>query len=232
MACGEAPRPRTDGVFVYSPNRPDAIISLATSERTVALTFDDGPDPLITPRILDLLERYGAHATFFVLGRHARENPGLLVATLSRGNEIANHTYDHATADQITPQRLAAEIRKTSSAIEAAHARESPFFRPPKGLFDERSAETVRRLGYRTVGWTFTLERFVREHGVSGGVNALLARLRPGGIVLAHDGRGDKVVIEALPLLLRRLEAAGYRVVTVGQLFATRMKPGDSAPAG
>lgn len=67
----------TDGVVVYSPNRPDAIISLATSERTVALTFDDGPDPSITPRVLDLLERYGAHATFFVLGRQARENPGV-----------------------------------------------------------------------------------------------------------------------------------------------------------
>lgn len=188
----------------------------------MALTFDDGPDAVITPHVLELLERYGAHATFFVLGRNARENAELLIAALSRGNEIANHTYDHRAADQITPDRLAAEIRRTSAAIAAAGAQESRLFRPPKGLFDERSAATVRRLGYRTVGWTLTLERFVREHGIRRGIEALLTELRPGGIILAHDGPGNRVVIEALAPLLRSLDAAGYRVVTVGQLFGTQ----------
>lgn len=227
---GRTPTPKADGVFILSPNRPDAVIAVTTAERVVALTFDDGPDPAITPRVLAILERQHAHATFFVLGRQVQRYPALVLQTQLAGNEIANHTYDHPHADGITPEHLATELRRTAAAIADSGVDQSAFFRPPKGLFDAQSAGTVRRLGYQTVGWTVTLDKFVRRLGVASGVDALLARLWPGGIILAHDAGRAKTTIEALPLLLSRLASAGYRVVTMSELFASAGAAGSGEP--
>lgn len=173
----------------------------------------------MTPGVLTLLERYEAHATFFVLGRRASSHPDLLRAAARNGNEIANHTYDHVDPDRIDPGRLATEIRRTASAITQAGVVQARFFRPPKGLFDDPAAEVVRDLGYRTVGWTLTLDKFVRQHGPRAGVRALLDRMGPGSIILAHDGPGRAATLEPLRYLLEELGSAGYRVVTVGRLL-------------
>ena len=189
----------------------------STRPRLISLTFDDGPYPVFTPMLLDVLRDLHVPATFFLIGQDAQEWPEITQRIEADGNEIADHTYTHPNLDEETGATVRKEILEGSDALwELTHdpaTRE--FVRPPHGRYTERTLEIAQSLGYSVVLWTDDsgdwrsvtvpeLQRHLLEHATAP------------EIVLLHSGK--LTTIEALPYVVARFREAGYRFVTVGTL--------------
>lgn len=198
----------------------DAVVRVVTDRRVVALTFDDGPSARYTPRVLRDLARAGARATFFVVGQAALEEPAIVRAALRAGHEIGDHTFDHARLPRLPGARVAWELDAGARAIERVGAPAPAYSRPPWGDFDERVAAIAAAQRRPLVGWDLALEKELDGRDVADGVRRLVARVRRGSIILAHDGRGVRDrTLAALPLLLELLRARGLEIVTVSELI-------------
>jgi peptidoglycan-N-acetylglucosamine deacetylase len=197
----------------------------------VALTFDDGPDPLWTPRILDILKQENVPATFFIIGENGQANPNLVRRIVSEGHDIGNHTYTHPNLGEIPGSITDLELNATQRLIESLTGRATMLFRPP--YFGDAEPTTpdevepivsARRLGYLTVGlrvdpgdWALPGTSEIVQRTI-GGVTETDPDLR-GQVVLLHDGGGDrKQTVAALPQIIHELRARGFRFVTVSQL--------------
>jgi peptidoglycan-N-acetylglucosamine deacetylase len=198
-----------------------------------ALTFDDGPDPRFTPAISRLLTERGHRATFFVLGRHARDYPQVLRQLVADGHEVASHGFDHGLLAFSRPSRLRAQLVATEQAIAAAAGRPPvPLFRPPHGVRSPWLAHTVGRLGYRVCSWDGRIFD-TAEPGVPTIAARARRQLRSGATLLLHDGDGSGrggdrgQTIEALPAILDEAERRGLRSVWLSSALE---RPG-SAPA-
>src|SRR5438309_9172324 len=185
----------------------------ATVPHAVALSFDDGPDPHYTPDVLRILRSFGARATFFMVGVNALAHRDLVRACLAGGHEIGNHTFDHADLARLDRAGVQAELRAGAEAIVEAGAPPPDLFRPPRGRSDAIVHEVAAAEGYETFLWHVCVEHYVhRAGGVKKGVRALLEDVRPGTIILAHDGGhveaagrptwNRRSTVQALPLLL------------------------------
>jgi peptidoglycan/xylan/chitin deacetylase (PgdA/CDA1 family) len=201
--------------------RPPIVVAVSTPRPVVALTFDDGPDPRWTPPVLEALRRHGARATFFVTGEAVRAHPELLRQVVEAGHEVANHTDTHPRMDGLDAPSVAAEVEAASMAIGAAGVNQAPFFRPPRGRYGADVLAGVAATGLRPVGWTVCLERSLRHAGPDGAVVAART-VRPGGIVLAHDGGipDRTATVQALPAMLDALAGRGLEVVSLSELLA------------
>lgn len=202
--------------------RKGAVVRVDTKERMVALTFDDGPDPRWTPAVLALLSQYHAHATFFEVGKNVLAHPDLVHDVLNDGNEVADHTWDHPDLEIMPTALVSQEITKGADAISQVGAPVPKYFRPPKGLTDEAVGVIANANQYRTIFWDLCLERFV-DHApdMREAVDDMLTRVRPGSIILAHDGGiPDRTkTMKTLPMLLAGLQERGYKMVDVTQLL-------------
>jgi peptidoglycan/xylan/chitin deacetylase (PgdA/CDA1 family) len=210
--------------------QPAALFDVRTSRRIVALTFDDGPDPAYTPEVLDILKHYDAKATFFVVGVNALAHPDLIAAQRSAGHSFGNHTFDHPDLDVLPGREVASELERGRRALLDAGVPTTRLFRPPKGYTDRQVRVEAERDRYTTVFWDTCVERFVNHTSTRRGVRQVLQGIRPGGIVLAHDGgtitgRPGSIdrtrTIAALPVLLETLRDRGYRCVDVPTLLTT-----------
>lgn len=201
----------------------------------VALTFDDGPDPDVTPRVLDLLEAHGATASFFLIGRRAARHAPLVRDMVRRGHSAENHTHRHFPGFAALPfGAVRREIAAAQGAIaDAAGGRAPRFFRPPAGIRSPLLDPALAAAGLLHVSWTRRGFDTVRRDPA-----ALLRRLgrglAAGDVLLLHDGNaarardgGAPVVLEALPGLLRRIAAAGLRAVSLPRA----MEAGEPAAA-
>ncbi len=159
-----------------------------TDRREIWLTIDDGPDPDDTPQILDLLDRHGAKATFFVIGERAARWPELAREIVRRGHEIGHHTHTHpaATFWCASPRRLGAELDRTLATLHAAGVRPR-WFRAPAGIKHLLLAPALAQRGLRCVGWTVR-SGDCRSRSPEKMAAATAQRLRPGAIVLLHEG--------------------------------------------
>lgn len=199
----------------------------------VALTFDDGPDPEVTPGVLDALAEAGARATFFVIGHKLQAHPDLAARIRAEGHELANHTFGHPRSLNLWSARaMQREIRRGAEAIGAPTPR-APYYRPPVGLKSPALARVAKRLGLRVVMWSL----HARDTGQASGdavAARVLARVEPGDIVLLHDGH-DRVgghrpaIKQALPQILDGLRARGLKAVTVHQLLQPERGSRDDA---
>ena len=190
----------------------------------VSLTFDDGPDPEVTPRVLDLLDGAGMRATFFVIGRRARAHPGLAAEIARRGHRVENHTDTHPPLFACyTAGLLRREVEAAQEAIEAATGRRPRLFRAPAGLRNPLLDGVLHGAGLRLVSWSRRGFDAV-ERDPAAIARRLLGGLAPGDILLLHDGRahgsrgGNPVVLEVLPRVLDALAARGLRSVPVPAL--------------
>jgi len=204
----------------------------------VALTFDDGPDPAITPRVLDLLEAHGATASFFLIGRRALHHPALAREILCRGHDIGNHTYRHPHGFACWgPGAMWREIMAAQRAIADTVGAEPRFFRPPLGLRSPLLDPALAATGLDYVSWT---RRGL--DGWFGNPDAVLRRLTrglaAGDILLLHDAgcvrspSGRPVVLEVLPALLDRIRALGLRPVSLRQALDDAGDGATAAAAG
>jgi peptidoglycan/xylan/chitin deacetylase (PgdA/CDA1 family) len=191
-----------------TPTRPPVP---AGSAGVVYLTFDDGPTPAYTPRVLELLARYQARATFFVLGRSAAAYPELVRQEFAAGHGVGNHTWSHRRLTGLHGERLQAEVGATSAAIQRTTGAPVRCLRPPYATADAASAERVRALGLRLVLWDVDTNDWLRPGaGVIAG--RVLGRVRSGAVVLMHDGGGDRSqTLAALEQVLAALSARGFR---------------------
>jgi peptidoglycan-N-acetylglucosamine deacetylase len=177
----------------------------------VYLTFDDGPAPAYTPRVLELLARYRAQATFFVLGRSAAAHPELVRQAFAAGHGIGNHTWSHQRLTGLRGGRLEAEVGATSAAIQRITGAPVHCLRPPYATVDAASAYQVRALGLRLVLWDIDTSDWLRP-GAGTIAGRVLGRVRAGAVVLLHDGGGDRSqTVAALEQILASLSARGFR---------------------
>lgn len=201
---------------VFSP----VLRTLPTRERVLWLTIDDGPSAE-TPAILDLLDRHGAKATFFVVGERARARPELVREVARRGHGLGNHSATHPQAWfwALTPRRMRAEIEDTQTILRELTGSAPHWFRAVVGMANPFVAAVLKDQGLARVAWN------------ARGYDALAAdparvvarierQLRPGGIVLLHEGAAHGRNVEILALLLQRIDALGYRCVLPEQLEA------------
>ncbi len=184
-----------------------------TGQPIAYLTFDDGPHPRFTLRILELLSRYNATATFFVLGGQVRRFPEVVAAAAQLGNEIENHTASHVWLTRISREEFISEVMRTDEAIYAAAGqRAGPIrcLRPPYGARDERTFSLAAELGKKIVLWDVDPQDW-RQPGAAQIAQHILSHAWPGAILLMHDGGGErKQTIAALKTVLAELTARGY----------------------
>ena len=202
-------------------------------EGVVALTFDDGPDPELTPAVLELLEQAGARATFFCVGRRAEAHPDIVATIRDRGHGVENHTYGHPNGFAFRgPRGLRQEIQRGQAAIERAGGGRPRFFRAPAGIQNPWLSFVLADTGLLLVSWSRRGFDTVAHDGAR--VAASLERgIRGGDILLLHDAssardsRGRSVVLDALP---RVLDAMGRRGLRSEALHAALGKPESQSP--
>ncbi len=160
-----------------------AVTHVATDEPAVALTFDDGPNPRFTPRLLEILERHQARATFFMVGIAAARYPELVREVAQAGHAIGNHSWDHASFPLLPRRERIRQLSATAAAL-APHGQR--LFRPPYGHLDFVSVLTARLAGQDVVTWNAQVEDWL-DRDAAALSEQLLARMQPGNIVLMHD---------------------------------------------
>jgi peptidoglycan/xylan/chitin deacetylase (PgdA/CDA1 family) len=183
----------------------------------VALTFDDGPSPEITPRVLEILRERNVKATFFSTGSQVERHPDLARLVTSEGHVIGNHTYSHPQLFCfLTPRRLRDEIERAQQAISQATGVRPRHFRSPVGLRHPLLAPTLDRASLELVLWQIRTYD-TRNVAAADLRRRILDRVRPGAIVLLHDrsSKGSRAMLAALPDVIDRLRASGYEFVTI-----------------
>jgi peptidoglycan-N-acetylglucosamine deacetylase len=198
------PAARVTEIILHGPVPP--------APRTVALTFDDGPSAH-TPEILDILYRHRVPATFCLLGDNAEEQPQLARRIAREGHQICNHSRSHADLARASAHRIRGEVSIAQWQIARATGVTPRTFRFPYGSSDARSERIVRRYGLRPLDWDVDPQDWTRPR--SGAITSrVVRRVRPGSVVLLHDGGGDRRhTAAALETIIRELRAKGYRFV-------------------
>lgn len=193
----------------------------------VALSFDDGPDSRVTPLVLDALAQYRARATFFTIGRALHAQPQLARRLLAEGHELGNHSWAHSRWQSFyRSRRQMREIERTAQVIKALTGNAAPpLFRPPIGIKSPPLVRAARRLGLTVVAWSLH-SRDTRGTDPQRIARRVLKKIRPGDIVLMHDGhdlpdRHRPVCAQALPLILQGLRDKNLQCVTVSELLRT-----------
>jgi peptidoglycan/xylan/chitin deacetylase (PgdA/CDA1 family) len=205
-------------------------LGAAPGARRVALTFDDGPDPEVTPRVLALLAAHHQRATFFVVGARAEAHPELVRAIVAAGHGVGNHSYAHAWSTPLhSTARLAGELVRAQAVIQRAAGVTPRWFRPPVGLFGPRVESAARRAGLQLCGWT------LRSNDASlYGYDAVRVRarvralLQDGDVIVLHDGaEGGRrpLLMEILPDVLALLDERALRSVTLDELWGEPAAP-------
>jgi peptidoglycan/xylan/chitin deacetylase (PgdA/CDA1 family) len=190
-----------------------------TREKVVALTFDDGPDRVYTRQILAVLKRYRVSATFFVTGMNARKYPDLIRAEFSAGHLVGNHTHTHPHLQQLSEADILNELQMTDQTIASASGEKTFLFRPPYEELNENILNVSRKLHKKVVMSTVTLEHH-RLKTPKEEAERVVERVYPGAIILAHDGRLNRIrTVEALPYLIKGLTAKGYRIIPLNKLL-------------
>jgi peptidoglycan/xylan/chitin deacetylase (PgdA/CDA1 family) len=212
---------------VYDPESPvfgPVVGRGSRHSRTLYLTFDDGPNPTATARIVEILEREHVPATFFMVGTHVRRYPELARHVAQAGHEIGNHTEHHVKLHVRGPARIRAELDAAHDAIVATAGATPRVFRAPHGYRNPFVGPAAHRLGYRVIAWTFGVWDSARP-GAEEIRRRVRARCQSGAIVLLHDGdgydpEGDRSqTADALVGIIRDARAAGYEFGPLGELL-------------
>lgn len=186
--------------------------------KKVALTFDDGPDPVYTPLLLDVLQKERAPATFFLIGRSVKQHPQVAQRIAAEGHALGNHTYSHRRLTSLSSKGVEEEISKTHRIIEYYTGVTPLFFRPPYGAYDRRVKARVSEMGYVMVLWDATAADY---RGLSSDAiyHQVLSTLKPVSVILLHDGGGNRhASVEATKKLIPKLRDQGYQIVPIWDL--------------
>jgi len=227
------PQPENDrhavvsSVLAYTP-----FVKEGTARKPeVALTFDDGPGPY-TPGVLSVLERYGIHATFFLIGRMLQYFGESARREARDGDVLGDHTETHPALAQLSAHAQYEQLSEQAARVELQGASRPDLFRPPYGSFNATTMAQLKKLHMLMVLWSVDTDDY-EQPGVATIVQRALAGAHPGAIILMHDAGGTRTeTVEALPIIIRALRARGLKPVTVPQLLADDPPaPGQPLPA-
>ena len=184
-----------------------------TTSDGVHLTFDDGPDPVATPKVLDLLSQHGAKATFFLLGSNIEKHPEIARRASQEGHTLGVHSYDHLRLAFRSRRMIQDQIKRTKDAIQSATGKDATLFRPPFGFFEPSMIKHVTQMGLSTVMWDVD-----PGDAMEGNPDLVVARVssgvRSGSIILLHDNANTGERIEStLPRILEILTSRSLRVL-------------------
>jgi len=206
------------------------IDQLGAVSKKMAITFDDGPDPQWTPKILDILRVKNVPASFFVIGEEAAKSPGILKRAYAEGHSIGNHTYTHPALDEVSPAQLRWQLNITQRLIESTLGVKSILFRPPFGIdhlpeYAEEVAQlpVAQDMGYLIVGQKVDPHDWRQPYGkqvpAEEIIDGVMRQADSGNIILFHDGGGDRSqTVKALPVIIDKLRARGFQFVPVPEL--------------
>jgi peptidoglycan/xylan/chitin deacetylase (PgdA/CDA1 family) len=201
--------------------------------RRIALTFDDGPDPEWTPRVLETLAAREVRGTFFLVGDRAARAAATVRAIAAGGHEVASHGWSHRSLWLCGPRRTAAEIDRAQDALAALTGAPPRFFRPPWGMVNAAMFPLLRARGLRPVFWSIQPEG-LRPAPADAQAAYVVRRAHPGAIVDLHDAEGTPGaparLVAALPVMIDGLRAAGYELTTVGELLLTSSRADRRLP--
>ncbi len=196
----------------------DSYSSVSTNLPFLALTFDDGPHPTNTPRLLDILKARDVKATFYVVGTNAKRYPEILRRIISEGHEIGNHTITHGDLKKMSEAQVRKELTESHQAILSATGVAPRTMRPPYGSITQAQKTWIRReFNYPSILWSVDPEDWKRP-GSSVVASRLVSGAKPGGILLVHDIHAP--TIDAIPSAVDQLKQKGFQFVTVTQLIA------------
>lgn len=188
-------------------------------EKVIALTFDDGPHPVYTDKILDVLARYNAKATFFVIGVNVKNYPEPFLRAVGEGHEIGNHTYDHKNLRGIGCDAVIEQLARSADLVYRLSDYGVSLMRPPQGAMDEELLSVAEELGYRVIIWDVDTRDWASEPSEKI-VQNVLKNADNGDIILFHDYHvGATNTVDALNVIIPTLQKQGYRFVTVSELL-------------
>ena len=197
------------------------------AQKMVALTFDDGPWPGSTDQVLTILEHYNIPATFFWVGQQLQRFPDLAKRIADAGHALGNHSWSHPT-HKMSPGTVVQEYERTQRLINAMTGRDPQLFRPPGGYLNTGLSDYAQQRGAAVMMWSADSQDYMLSaprltHNV-------LSQTRPGGIILMHDGGGDRsATVQSLPRIISTLQQQGYHFVTVPELLQRSLEPATNA---
>lgn len=193
-------------------------LNFPQKKKVIALTFDDGPWPNTTAKVLDILKKNRIKSTFFVVGQNVKNYPDLTKQIVADGHIIANHTWHH-WYHQMNAQAAAYEVANTTDIIYQTTGVRTSLFRPPGGIMNNGVAAYAKNNKYAVIIWSADSMDYSRP-AVPRLMNNIFREAKPGGIVLMHDGGGDRSnTVKALPEIISRFRKQGYEFVTVPELL-------------
>ena len=210
-------------MFLVIPTtaKESSIVFSKNQEATkkIALTFDDGPHPRYTERILNILDKYKVKATFFVIGVNIENYPEPLKKIVDSGHEIGNHSYDHNNEKNLSEYNVREEIEKCEKLIYESVGKKPTLFRPPQGQYGDKVEKIAREKGYSIILWSIDTKDW--EHNSAKKIESIVSRQATNGdIILMHDyTSGKNTTCEALEMIIPNLLSKGYEFVTVSDLI-------------
>lgn len=234
LAAAKRATPAEDAVLQDNPlskrlNRPSTMPSVPPAgarvsysqvnitQPVVAMTFDDGPHPSLTPKLLDLLKERNIKCTFFLIGQNVKAYPQIVRRIIAEGHEIGAHTYTHCSLTSRSDAQIRSELQRSEEVLMAAANYRPQLVRPPYGAINTRIKQLMfSEFGYSTIMWSVDPQDW-RRPGVSVVTSRLVNGARPGAIMLAHDIHPP--TLQAMPAMFDQLLAKGFQFVTVSQLL-------------
>ena len=196
-----------------------AICKGNTTDKIVSLTFDDGPDSDMTPRVLDILKQNDITATFFLIGNRVKTNPEIVSRMYKEGHLVANHTYSHlSTFPLSSSSRVKQEIENTNEAIYSVVGKVPHLFRPPFGVTNPIIGKVVKQKSLTTIGWSIRSLDTISKRSRNEVCEKVVGALHPGAIILLHDVCQDTDILlkQLIPMILEQ----GYRIVPLNKLLS------------
>ncbi|MEQ8175089.1 MAG: polysaccharide deacetylase family protein [Syntrophomonadaceae bacterium] len=194
----------------------ETIRYVKTSARAVAITFDDGPHTIYTPRVLESLQKYNSHATWFILGKLAQSRQPILKDIAQGDNDIGVHAYDHVSLTTLSYNQIVSQLERTKAIIVEATGRSWPYLRPPNGAYNEMVLKAAGSIGFEyNVLWSVDPRDY--ESSATQITTRVLTSLSPGAIIILHEVTSPTA--QALPVILSEMDNRGYQAVTFSRLL-------------
>ncbi|MBE9125115.1 polysaccharide deacetylase family protein [Coleofasciculus sp. LEGE 07092] len=199
-------------------------VKLKDDSKTIALTFDDGPWSSATPQILDILKENNIKATFFLVGKHVQRYPQITKQIVTEGHAIGNHSWSHQY-HQYSTAAADRELNNTAALVHKLTGVKTTLFRPPAGILNNGLVAYAHQQKYAAIMWSADSKDWSIRSTEKGLIDNVLTAVKPGGIVLLHDGGGNRSkTVQALPKLISELKKRGYQFVTVPELLEMEEK--------
>jgi len=204
----------------FAKKHPNEIyINGSVHEKIISLTFDDGPDSSVTPRVLNILKSNNVKANFFFVGKQIDLFPNIVHRAYNEGHLILNHSFSHPYFTNINSQTIKSEIVLTENKIYNIIGKKPSIIRPPYGATDERVLTAITSVKNKAVIWSIDSMDWLRNIDKENIVSNVIDNARPGDIVLMHSGFGQNAVIDVLQIIIDKLKEKAFKIVTLGELL-------------